>query len=320
MTHKKFDRLLILSVNGALGERDEEDLTRHLETCAECRSELRKLQQLSKYAAAVRSDLPVDDALLAEARHDFHALLRYENRTQRLSFRQWSIPAIAPSLKMGIAAAVVFGLGFGLGSAGLLVGPRHTEERTTAQVQTASVRTPVEGRTKIANVQFLDRGEKSGVVEFSFDAVTPVRMRGNVDDPTVQKVLASALLNDDNPGVRLSAVNALGVGPHLKADSALKSALIKALKSDPNVGVRKQALLALKSMPMDSSIKKAFLAALGSDANPGIRIAAINALDVALNQPGAIDPAVRDVLQRDALNDKNDYVRLKAKAVLSENQ
>jgi hypothetical protein len=209
-------------------------------------------------------------------------------------------------------------VGFGLGNVGLFRTAPQAQVMTGAQIQTASVRAPYGTQTKIENVRFLDRGDGSGIVEFMFDAVTPVHMRGTIDDPQVQKVLARALLTDDNPGVRLSAVNALGSAPQLKADSALKFALIKALKSDPNVGVRKQALLALKSMPLDDGIKQAFLAALSSDANPGIRIAAINALDTAINRPGEFDNAVKEVLQRNALNDKNDYVRLKAKAVLSE--
>lgn len=320
MRHKRFERLLALSVGGGLGKDEEEELSRHLETCVVCRSELQKLQRLHGYTEMVRNGSPVDEALLMEARRELHTLIRYEGRTRQIHALGWSLPSFAAPVRMGLAAVLMFAVGFGLGNFGLFHSSQPGGEMTTTQFQTASVHTPSELQTKIENVQFLDRGEGSGIVEFTFDAVTPVHMRGNVDDPKVQKVLASALLTDDNPGIRLSAVNALGSAPQLKADSALEFALIKALKSDPNVGVRKQALLALKSMPLDDGIKQAFLLALSKDSNPGIRIAAINALDVAISRPGEIDSQVKEVLQRNALNDKNDYIRLKAKAVLSEKQ
>jgi len=320
MTHKKYQRMLVLSLSGDLEKNETAELERHLATCAGCRRERAALEKLNGFSTVLHDAVQVDDALLTEARSELHVLLQREARASRGGGRFMPALHIRPAwgYSLGFALTLVVGVGIGL------MRPFQPGEQprteTHPPVTTASMTSPLAGRTRITNVQFLDRGTTSGTVEFTFDAVTPVHMRGTVDDPGVQKVLVSALLNDDNPGVRLSAANAFASGTPVKSDSAIKTVMIKALLSDPNIGVRKQALAALRSMPFDDQIRAAFLATLKSDANPGLRIAAINGLDPILSQPGEIDQSVRDVLQQRARSDRNDYIRLKAKAVLLEKQ
>ncbi len=320
MRHSKYERLLVLSLNGGLQDNEEEDLARHVQECARCQRERAALEKLHSLSDLLREDNAVDETLLAEARQEFRVLLHREARLHRRAHSQERSPWTRPALGYGLGFALTFAVGLGIGFLRFGWHPEPERLGPLPQVTPARESTPSAGRTRITNVQFLDRGTASGNVEFTFDAVTPVHMRGTIDDPAVQKVLVSAVLNDDNPGVRLSAVNAFASGPPLKADSAVKAAMIKALAFDPNIGVRKQAIVALKSMPMDGDIKRALLGTLRSDSNPGLRIAAINALDPVLNQPGAIDQNVREVLQQRALTDHNDYIRLKAKAVLLEKQ
>ncbi len=320
MRHKHYEQLLVLSVNGALDKVEEEELVRHVEGCARCQREQAALQKLGTFSGFLKEDIPFDDALLTEARRDLHFWLQQEARREQSGRRMVSAIRLRPAIAYGLGFALTFAVGVGIGLTRSLWHGDQEMPGPALQVTTANVTAPMAGRTRITNVQFLDRGGNSGIVEFTFDAVTPVHMRGTIDDPAVQKVLVSAVLNDDNPGVRLSAVNAFTAGPPLKADSAVKAVMIRALESDPNIGVRKQALVALKSMPLDGDIKQAFLGTLRSDSNPGLRVAAINALDPVLSQPGAMDQSVREVLQQRALTDRNDYIRLKAKAVLLEKQ
>ena len=158
----------------------------------------------------------------------------------------------------------------------------------------------------------------TGEIEFTFDAVTPVRMRGSVDDPKIQKVLTYAMLNEENPGVRLKAVNAINRRGVEARDPDVKSALIKALEMDGNVGVRKEALNTLRRLPFDREIKMAMLHALMQDANPGLRVAAINALDSARTSPSGVDSDILTVLREKAQTDDNNYIRVKARAVIQE--
>jgi hypothetical protein len=105
-------------------------------------------------------------------------------------------------------------------------------------------------------VRFVNSNPNTGEVEFSFDAVKPVYMKGSVNDPDVQKILAYALLNEQNPGVRLRSVDVIG-SEHLKSTGSeveIKWALIAALKSDDNPGVRKEALAVPEKFPFDDVV------------------------------------------------------------------
>jgi hypothetical protein len=320
MRHSAYQRMLALSFHGVLDERSEEKLTRHLAGCPSCRNERAALEKMADALKRMSPEFISDDAVLNEARRGLHVLLRREAlAAQRKGWGRLLMSGDIPArlrLAAGLALVLV---------AGILVGRfvfpgTEVVSEGPGQVMSASLSSPWQGKTQITNVQFVDRGNTSGTVDFTFDAVMPVRMRGRVDDPAIQRVLVGAVLHDDNPGVRLTAVNAIGAVRPVTGDSEIEAALIRALRSDPNAGVRKQALVALRRMQPDKEIKKAFLETLMSDTNPGLRVAAINALDEVLNGGETIDPAIREILQHKAVSDNNDYVRSKAKAVLLERQ
>ena len=48
--------------------------------------------------------------------------------------------------------------------------------------------------TKITNVRFEQPAGNNGEVQFTFEAVKPVTMKGNINDPKIQMILAQAFL------------------------------------------------------------------------------------------------------------------------------
>jgi hypothetical protein len=174
------------------------------------------------------------------------------------------------------------------------------------------------GEARIGHIRFADVPGSQGELEFTYARITPMRVRGTVDDPQVQLLLARALVGDENPGVRLRAVNAIPSRPARQADLEIKAALILALKTDSNAGVRKEALLALRRLPPDLAIRDALLHALLYDTNPGLRIAAVNGLDSLALSPGGNDENLLSVLRQASQNDENTYIRSRANAVLKE--
>jgi hypothetical protein len=224
---------------------------------------------------------------------------------------------VTPAYRFAVGAAFTLAAGFLLGRT-VFPPSAARESAPAAQVVPAGGAAPQEGETKITNVRFIDHGGSSGEIEFTFDAVTPVRMRGSIDDPKVQKVLTHAMLNEENPGIRLQAVNAVNRHGVEAQDPDIQSALIKALAMDANAGVRKEALNALRRFPFDGEIKTALLHALMSDANPGLRVAAINALDSARTSATGVDSDILAVLRQKAVTDDNNYIRVKARAVIQE--
>jgi hypothetical protein len=319
MTHDRYRDLLTLSASGGIDADGQAVLERHLQACERCRKEYEDLQSFHAALLAHRPGIDPDDRLLGEARQELRVALRNERARRSAVF---GLPGwfeagyIAPVYRIALGAAFTLALGFFLGRS--LFPPSAGEEtpRLASPLPAGGVR-PEEEETRITNVHFVEHGNGTGEVEFTFDAVTPVRMRGSIDDPKIQKVLTHAMLNEENPGVRLKAVNAINRQGVETQDVETKSALIKALEMDANAGVRKEALNALRRLPFDGEIKKALLRALISDANPGLRVAAINALDSARTSALGVDSDILTVLKLKAETDNN-YIRVKARAVILE--
>lgn len=317
MTHDEYRDLLFAAASGGIDADEQAVLERHLQGCDRCSREYEELRTLHRALMTHRPGIDADERLLNEARQELRVALRNEV-SRRSVWLGWLDPgAIAPAARFALGAAFTLALGFVLGRS--LFPPSAAQETfPVASVSPAGGVRPEEEETRITNVRFIDHGKGTGEVEFTFDAVTPVRMRGSIDDPKIQKVLTHAMLNEENPGVRLRAVNAINRQGVESQDPETKSALIKALEADANAGVRREALNALSRLPLDAEIKKAMLHALMADSNPGLRVAAINALDSARTGAPGADSDILEVLRQKAKTDDNNYIRVKARAVLQE--
>jgi HEAT repeat protein len=175
-----------------------------------------------------------------------------------------------------------------------------------------------EQETRIANVRFQHLPGGADSIAVQYDQLTPVRIAGTLQDPAVQKALLRAVVTDENAGVRLRAVTTLAFPASVESDREVKAALIVVLGSDPNAGVRKQAMQALRRFPYDDAIKNALINTLMHDQNPGLRVDAINSLDSVAAGNIATDSALLDALRKKAARDENTYVQWKARAVLRE--
>jgi anti-sigma factor RsiW len=316
MKHEKYKQWIQLLHYGELCEEENILLTAHLDRCEECRAYLVELREFHQVLAAEAVPEP-EEELLAAARLELRERLAGERGRKGL----WSRIREAaggnllagwqglPYAKGLASAAVLVVLGFLVGYATFAPSALPPEP-----VSVASSDPWARGEMEIANVRFVDADAGDGNVEFHFDAVVPMHVRGNVNDARVQKVLSHALIQGQNAGVRLRAISALS-GDHLKeVDQEVKSALIAAIKSDDNDGVRMEALTALKQFDYDEQIKEALLYVLGNDPNPGLRIAAINSFQ----KEQLKDPDVIGVLEERSERDGNGYIRVRSQAVLQE--
>ena len=317
MTHDDYRELLFIAASGEIDADGRDVLERHLRTCEECRREYAGLEELHARLIAHRPGIEPDDRLLNQARQEFRIALRKEVAL-RSSWCGWFDPAVlAPASGLALGAACTVAFGFFLGRIAFPPSAAELPSPAVSLSPAGGVR-PVEEETRITNVHFAEHRSGSDEIEFTFDAVTPVRMRGSIDDPKIQKVLTHAMLNEENPGVRLKAVNAINRQGLETQDVETKAALIKAMETDSNAGVRKEALSALMRLPFDAEIKKALLHALMSDGNPGLRVAAINALDSARTGALGVDSDMLGILKQKAETDDNNYIRVKARAVIQE--
>ena len=328
MRHAQFKEWLHLSVIDELDGDAKELLQEHLSGCAECRAELK---ELGKFRSVIAGNPPVEVSgrLLQEARRQLHSsLLEY-----RLKKSVWD--GIVGSVRDLLVREYKTALGgITMAALGILIGyavfSRPQMEMKAIPLETPAVEQAVlsgnaaesftQGNTRTSDLHLIDAGGKDGSVEFTFDAVTPVHVRGNINDEKVQKVLARALVNEENPGVRLQTVNAISSqsSGQKNLDPEVKAALLSALKGDANPGVRQEALRVLLRQPLDDDIKQALVYTLTHDKNSGMRIAAINGLAAASVDGHRFDPDILGIIKKKMASDNNNYVRRQARTVMEE--
>lgn len=321
MTHQEFQERIELMLYSELGPVEERETRAHVLECQECRSFHDELKKLHGVLAQYKP-VEISDRLLYEAREQLQSSMKTQAGKRALleSIEEYILGILTPRYRLAFGGVATIAIGF---FAGYLAfrSPQTLAPSLQVPVQTVSQSSDVvKEEGQITNVRFINSDTRNGEVEFTFDAVMPVHMKGSVTDPKIQQVLAHALLNEQNPGVRLRSVNAIASEPSFHPDNDIRDILITAVKSDANAGVRKEALKALQKFPMDQQIKKTLLDVLTHDDNSALRIAAINVLASAKAESSGPDQEFLDVLKQRMQSDKNDYIRVRAKAVLQENK
>jgi hypothetical protein len=320
MNHKQYEEWLQLYLYGELAGDDLHTLETHLRECSLCREELTALKQF-KNVMEGEMDMKPSEALLTEVRQDLVRSIRHEKKRKSV----WStvndaiLDFIQPRYKVALGSIALVAAGIVIG----YIVPRTTEVPAAKEPAIALTNTgftePLTDELSVSNLQFVSSDKTSREVEFTFDAIMPVHMKGRVDDPNIQKVLAHAIVTDRNPGVRLQSVNAFASETRKEVpDTEVLDALISAMKSDKNPGVRKQAMEILGQYASDQKVKGALVYVLLHDASSGLRIAAINALTQSNNTTIQSDSNLVSILRSTSKNDNNNYIRLRSQAVLKE--
>ena len=104
----------------------------------------------------------------------------------------------------------------------------------------------------------------SGVRMDSVDLLTQAP-----NDTRVREALMYALQNDTNPGVRLKALD--GLSGFVRQDPTVRDGILRALISDANSGVRMQALHLVEPMKADSNVRSVLMRLAQADQNVSIR-------------------------------------------------
>ena len=319
-SHAKWEEWLELSQYGELSDADQQALDSHLEDCARCRAYRVRLDQFRLAMDQAAPARPGKTDLL-DARANLWSNLTLGRPEHRLpggwlrrfvDGLQGLTISVLPQYRTVLGGALMLIIGLVAGYYLAFQGDR-----------TLGFAAPGMGRTDllnnddvaISNVRFVDSDVSDGTLDIRFEAVRPVQIMGPVDDPEIQRILTFAVLNEQNPGVRLRAVNAVSASERLHSDHEIRDALVTALKTDSNAGVRGEAFNALVRYPFDEEIRDAMIHTLVFDENPALRINAINRLQDQV--PASFDEQLESVLRTRMVLDENAYIRTKARTVLS---
>ncbi|HWZ98154.1 MAG TPA: HEAT repeat domain-containing protein [Candidatus Dormibacteraeota bacterium] len=222
-----------------------------------------------------------------------------------------------------------FSTGGGTGSpVSVLAAPKITDDQLS--------------KMEVSNVNF---SRPTGKIQLKLQAEQPMTLTSDEDDADVRRVLTFVITNSDrfDAGVRLDCVEALRSAAN--NDEQTRTALLAAARKDQNPAVRLKALDALRDMVGVPAVRDVLLETLKQDPNPGVRVEAVNLLvralesvndapealqespDTEILAPGAapqgLPIASKDSEQRilralDELrqHDSNRYVRLRSAAAL----
>lgn len=317
MKQDKFLELLELYILGELDERDREFVETKIAESDEYKSEY---ETLKKFYSVIRESKPeiVEENSLQNFRKELFNTIELEREK---SFSKSNSKSLLDLIFFGnfksvFAMAATLLVGFFLGyvifssSTPQIISGNNPNEIDLDAIDRNEI--------NISNIRFNDPFTGEGEIEINFDAIKPISYKGDLNDPQIQKLLAAALANSDNPGVRIRTVSTLSAQTEKTAivDPKIKGALINALKTDPNAGVRREALNALTKLPYDDELRDTYLFVLGNDVNPGLKVAAINALAELKLQGRSIDNELKNVIDNELMNDDQNYIRLKAASLI----
>jgi hypothetical protein len=315
MKHNEYRQMIHLSLYGEINENDGNKLKHHLETCEECRSELKQ----QKYFLMMVTDNQknkVNDELLREARIQLRNALGSEMVKSRstLSFGERILSLLSSPPRLAFSALAILLAGIALGS----IFFSRQEFILQNENQTFTKASLSQADTRITNLQFVDSDQSDGEIEFIFDAVKRVQFKGKVSDPEIQRILTYAMLNEQNPGSRLNSINVMEAYGNITSDKEIKDALITVVMTDENPGVRMEALKLISKFNYDESLKQTYLYVLLNDTSSALRIASINALIQAAKSGYQLKQNDIELVMKQAKLDDNNYIRLKSKTLLEE--
>jgi hypothetical protein len=303
MNHDHYKKLLTLSVFDEISETEKNELLSHVQECAACGEEyeeLRRLKELSE--EALHQD--VDEIALTSARQELQTKVRELNRNKRNAepFKLFGSHAFG---RLQFALSLTTIVAFTVVVYFLAIPGRHSVESIPGAQQKYVI--PVQTGSVFSDAKNMNPGN-------SAKEVIPASERPEMNAEQ-QKELAHNITSNKNSGTRLKTIGA--VAENKSANSKIiKQALIKALTTDDNPGVRKEAMLALAKLPFDKDIQAALLYVLDKDKNSGLRVMAINYLDSENVAEQLTDPKALDILRDKTTGDDNSYVKIRAKSIL----
>ena len=299
---------LAMLLYGELSFDEEERVETHLEGCADCRAALEREREL--LAAFDGVGVEPSPTLLRQSRDMLFARLRDEAPPRPAERKSWwdqfveSITVPAFVLKPA-GAMVLLTAGFLGARMAPTVGPLAQQADILANPQASRVR-------------FVEPGS-DGQVRIVLDETRQRTVSGDLEDQQIRTLLLSATRDPNDPGLRANTVAILSRQTDPEMANDIRNTLIFTVLNDQNDGVRLRAMEGLKGFAMEPDVRSALADVLLVDANPAMRNQAIDLLMQGFDgsTQRVIDRRMIGVLQELMSRDEdNTYVRQKSQRAL----
>lgn len=284
-------------------------LQEHLLNCTDCQQYYAHLDGLGKIFP--RQDLPqADDATMAVLRNSIQRQILTGKTSGDNFFRR--LLYLAPIVRIALAT-LLFIVGYFSGRQQQTTPAIFPVENllTASQVVNTSnsAINPV-----LANINRVNYDPKSGQVSIRYTTVNHIDLSGSLDDPEVRQLLREALLEENNPAIRLHAVKAVGrltESPDVTPGPDIIEALTFLVDREQNPGVRLKALQVFRTLLPDPLVKAVILNVLLNEQNVSLRREALQAVT---SHPLSEDDI--NILRRVARRDTNSYIKRAAREAI----
>ena len=314
MNHEKYKELLELNVLGELSKSEELELENHLFECDECSSEYAEIKKLYAVISTERDSMPTEDDLTNARKRLFNTINSEIEKTahiEKINFSWTKIFYNKYRLGLGTVAMVLIGFFIGY-----LIFNNSNPVLLNNSIDLDKID---RGELKISNVDFPKKFSDEGEFIFKLNDKNSTIYKGTLEDVGVQKLLASAINETENPGFKIKTARSFTelLPNNFVPDLEIKNAFINSLKTDKNPGVRKGALQALVNFKYDEEIRDALIFVLENDENASNRMSAINTL-LSMNMLiyFNLNEDVKNKLSQKNLNEENEVIKYRTAKLL----
>lgn len=293
-------RQLSLYLYGEVDFATEEELEKHLNSCAFCQMAFAREKTWHTAATSEQCDVPLE--LLSVCRQGLRSAVRAHRANgggaksglRGLRFQWPAFLRITPtrwSYQLALGSFLVF-VGF--------TGGRFVDNFGFASGDTSVMTATLNPFTRIRDIQ----SNSDGRVHITLDRVDSREVVGSRDDENVKRWLLIGVQDSADPGIRVDSVEMLDG----QSGTDVRDALLERIERDPNAAVRLKALQAVGRFRDDPAVRASIRSVLEHDGDPAVRSAAIDVLAPA-NRPAQIGPELTQTLQMLAHSERDDYVR-----------
>lgn len=304
------DRLALL-LYGELSFDEEERVETHLESCAECRAALERERAL--HQAVDQAAVEPSPALLLDCRARLETRLEHEPPPAPATSAGW-LDRLVEALTPRLPAAWMRPAGaFALVAVGF-VAARLAPQFGPAMFGSMAV----SGHPAAARVRYIEPAP-DGQVQIVLDETHQRVVVGRIEDQNIRNLLLAATRDPSNAGLRADTVRLLTGRAQLGQAEDVRDALVWAVSNDENDGVRLTALRGLGAFLGQAEVRGALAQVLQRDPNAEIRMAAMEMLigGLADTSPrAAMDREMIRVFQELMTREDNVYLRQQAQRAL----
>lgn len=287
MKHEKYKELIELNIWGELSGEEEVQLQNHLFECDECNKEYSDLKKVYSLLTTERPAEPSDLDLINARVRLFNTINSGSKEKKTLTFGEKLLSGFSTKrYSVAFGSVILVSMGLLLGYILFSSNNNFNKEYLVHGIDLDKI---LSGEAEIASVNFPKKYDDEKIFEFNIDGEKPISYKGNMNDILVQELLAATLEKTENIGYKIKTVNIIKdlVKSNFIPDNKIKEAFINTLKNDENPGVRKSALSALLNFQFDNEIRDALVYTLNHDDNVSNRMDAISGL---LNMKFEINP------------------------------